>query len=187
MLRRILGSDLAENERRRWRIIRRDSLTDLPGLPIEANCDTGHAVMREPILNPGGPAGTHHDTVYDLGAGGLIIIGRVLLLATMLGLGLSACARVQMFTSGDLANAKAIADTSGDKTGSQCWAGLAPIAAPVPNPSDQGIATLAERDRVLHQAVGGPCGAIIAPALLNLIQRAPALLPLAGIAGVAIP
>lgn len=45
---RKLTSDMPEAERRRWSVIRLDSLLALPGIPISADEATGEALMQEP-------------------------------------------------------------------------------------------------------------------------------------------
>lgn len=85
---------------------------------------------------------------------------------------LAGCSQVQMFTAGDLANATALAIAGADAPGAACWNGLVPAAAASPDPADDGVAVLAERKRLLAQAVSGPCGAIIAPAILQAIGKA---------------
>jgi hypothetical protein len=93
------------------------------------------------------------------------------LIALTLACALGACTQVQRFTVGDLANAATLAGQS-DPTGAQCWAALELAAAATPKPSDDGLATLAERERLAQLAVAGACGAIIAPALLQDIGKA---------------
>jgi hypothetical protein len=96
-----------------------------------------------------------------------------LAVAGMLAMG--GCAQLQQFSAGDLANAVALAAAGKDSAGAACWAGLAPVVAVAASPSDQGLATLAERKRLLAAAVEGECGAVIAPALLeDLGKLAPA-------------
>jgi hypothetical protein len=102
----------------------------------------------------------------------LIIVGRALVLGVALAVGLSACAQLGKFTEGDLENAAALATAGGDTVGAQCWDGLAPAAASSPMPQTDGIAVIAERDRLLHAAISGPCGAVVAPALLKLLGKA---------------
>jgi hypothetical protein len=85
---------------------------------------------------------------------------------------ISGCAQVQQFTAGDLANAAALATSGKDSVGASCWAGLAPAAAASPQPSTDGFAVLAERKRLAQAAVGGSCGAVIAPALLQDVGKA---------------
>jgi hypothetical protein len=93
------------------------------------------------------------------------------LVALTLVAGLCACAQVQQFTQGDLANAAALA-TQSDPSGAACWTTLAGAAATTPTPSADGLATLAERKRLVQQAVTqGGCGEVIAPALLQDIGK----------------
>lgn len=158
-----LTADESERLKRCYKIVRRDTMQDLPGEIASADTDTGVCVLRQ-------TDGTAQD--YNLGAGGLIIVGRVLAFCAMLTLGLSACSQLGKFTEGDLGNAAALATAGGDTAGAQCWNGLAPAAAPSPMPQTDGIAVVAERDRLLHAAVSGPCGAVLAPALLKLLGKA---------------
>jgi hypothetical protein len=67
VLPRRLAHDLPEAERRRWRIVRLDSAETLPGLILNADCDTGACTLR-------GSDGELRD--YSLGPGGLAIIRR---------------------------------------------------------------------------------------------------------------
>jgi hypothetical protein len=63
---RRIAQDAPEAERRRWRIVRLDTLTQLPGLILSADADTGVATMK-------GKDNQVHD--YSLGPGGLVIVG----------------------------------------------------------------------------------------------------------------
>jgi hypothetical protein len=161
---RKLSGEHPESERRRWRVIRADTMQELPGEILSADADSGACVLKQ-------SNGEAKD--FSLGAGGLIIAGRaVLLLFAALTLNLTACSELGKFTEGDLSNASALANAGGDPGGAACWAGLAPAAAASPMPATDGIAVVAERDRLLHAAVQGPCGAVVAPALLSLLSKA---------------
>ncbi|HEY1298845.1 MAG TPA: hypothetical protein VGF07_00010 [Stellaceae bacterium] len=163
MLPNKLPADAPEKLKRCYKIVRRDTMQDLPGEIVSADVDAGVCVLRR----PNGEAAD-----FDLGARGIIIVGRALLLAVGLAAGLSACSQLGKFTAGDLGNAAALAMAGGDTAGAQCWNGLAPAAAPSPMPQTDGIAVLAERDRLLYAAISGPCGAVVAPALLRLLGKA---------------
>ncbi len=163
----MLPSKLAAHEpeglKRCYKIVRRDTMQDLPGDIVSADTDTGVCVLRQ-------ADGAAKD--FNLGARGLIIVGRALVFCVVLSLALSACSQFGKFTKGDLGNAAALAAAGGDTIGVQCWNGLAPAAAASPMPQTDGIAVVAERDRLLQTAISGPCGAVIAPALLNLLGKA---------------
>ena len=163
MLPRKLTGEDPEAERCRYRIVRTDTMQDMPGTILSADVDSGDCVLRQ----SDGSA-----KQFRFGAGGFVIIARTVVLAMALTLGLAACSQLGKFTEGDLANAAALATAGSDTAGAQCWNGLAPAAAPSPMPQTDGIAVVAERDRLLHAAVAGPCGAVIAPALLNLLGKA---------------
>jgi hypothetical protein len=62
---RRLGADDPESERTRWKIVRADTLADVPGLILEANVDTGSCLMR----NASGVSQKH-----DFGPEGLRIV-----------------------------------------------------------------------------------------------------------------
>jgi hypothetical protein len=68
MLPRKLAAELPEAERARWRIVRLDTVAELPGLILAADCDAGTATMKVPV------SGEAKD--YSFGPGGLAIIGR---------------------------------------------------------------------------------------------------------------
>jgi hypothetical protein len=94
-------------------------------------------------------------------------------LALTLILALAGCSGVRQFAAGDLANAGALAKGGNDPLAAACWVGLAAAAAPTPDPADDGAAVLAERKRLIVQAVGaGPCAAVVAPMLLQDIGKA---------------
>lgn len=181
MLPRILTSDMPESERRRWRIVPLDTHVDLPGFPAEANVETGHVVMLKPAapVEPGKPV-AYESTAFSFAPNSFAIVAaRMLVLVIGLSLALSACAfkqQVQMFTAGDIANAEAVAAAGGDKTGAACWAALEPAVAPAPNPNAEGLATGAERSRLLQATLGGPCGGVAAPVLLSTLKSVPGLL-----------
>jgi hypothetical protein len=158
-----LTAEAPERLKRCYKVVRRDTMQDLPGDIVSADADAGVCVLRQ-------NDGTAQD--YQLGARGLIIVGRALVLSVALAVGLSACSQLGKFTEGDLGNAAALASAGGDTVGAQCWNGLAPAAAPSPTPQADGIAVVAERDRLLHAAISGPCGAVVAPALLKLLGKA---------------
>ena len=87
--------------------------------------------------------------------------------------GLVGCsAQLQGFTAADLANASALATAGGDTASVACWNGLGMAAAPSPMPTQEGLATLAERKRLAMAAVYGPCAPILAPALLMALGKA---------------
>jgi hypothetical protein len=98
--------------------------------------------------------------------------GLLAALALAGGVAMGGCAQLQQFTAGDLANAAALAKSGGDAAAAQCWAAFGGAAAATANPADDGLATLAERKRLAQAAVAGPCGAVIAPALLEDIGKA---------------
>jgi hypothetical protein len=85
----------------------------------------------------------------------------------------SACTQLGKFVLGDLTNAAALANGGHDQIGAACWTALQAVAAPSPAPSSDGIAVVAERDRLLHGAIASDCGAVIAPVLLNKVVLIP--------------
>lgn len=180
MLLRILTSDMPESERRRWRIVRLDFGSPEPeGLISSANVDTGQVEMLKPLVSDPGQPQAYETRSWNFGPNGFAIVARTLALLVGLSLALSACAftqRVQMFTAGDIANAEAVAAAGGDKTGAACWAALEPAVAPAPNPNAEGLATGAERSRLLQATLGGPCGGVAAPVLLSALKSVPSLL-----------
>jgi hypothetical protein len=84
---------------------------------------------------------------------------------------LGGCAPLQQFTEGDLRNASALAAGGHDPIGAMCWKGFEVAAAKTPQPADDGLAVLAERKRLVEEVVAGPCGAVIAPALLRDVGK----------------
>lgn len=80
--------------------------------------------------------------------------------------------QLQGFTAADLSNAAALAKGGGDTASVACWAGLGTAAAPTPMPTQEGLATLAERKRLAMAAIYGPCAPILAPALLMALGKA---------------
>jgi hypothetical protein len=89
--------------------------------------------------------------------------------ALLLAAALCGCAQAQQFTAGDLTNAEHLAGAA-DPIGAGCWHALGAAAAPTSNPADDGFAVLAERKRLIEAAIGGPCGAVVAPLLLQAIH-----------------
>jgi hypothetical protein len=87
---------------------------------------------------------------------------------------LCGCAQIQQFTAGDLSNAAALAGSGPgggrDPVGAGCWDALGNAAAATPIPANDGVAVLAERKRLAEAAISGPCGAVIAPALLKVLH-----------------
>ena len=77
------------------------------------------------------------------------------------------CSGVQQFAAGDLANAAALAQKGNDQVGAMCWTGLEAAAAATPNPTADGLATLAERKRLTGEVIAGACGSVLAPVLLQ--------------------
>lgn len=94
MLPRILSSSDTEDDRRRWKIVRLDSGRDVPGLILEANADTGHAVTRTFFAaDPGQPV-AHEDKKHEFGPNGFAIVARMVAIAMLIAATLSACAGI---------------------------------------------------------------------------------------------
>lgn len=174
MLPRKITVDMAEADKRRYKIVRLDSGATVSGtFPWFADVESGAVTMRQVIPAHGDQPEKTEDVAHSFPPNnGFAIVARVAILALLGGfaLGLAGCAatqKVQMFAAGDLANAAAIAQASGDQSGAQCWSGLGPVAMATPNPQADGLATKAERLRVLRQELTGPCGGVLAQAILD--------------------
>jgi hypothetical protein len=79
---------------------------------------------------------------------------------------------LQMFVSGDIANAEVIAMSAGLVTYSTCLKTLEPVAMASPMPKNDGLLTVGARSLALQQAVYGPCGSVLAPILLKALGKA---------------
>lgn len=189
MLPRKIPTDMAEADKRRYKIVRLDSGATVSGtFPWFADVESGAVTMRQVIPAHGDQPEKTEDVSHSFPPNnGFAIVARIMLL-TLLGgfaLGLAACSQVQMFAAGDLANAAAIAQASGDQNGAQCWAGLGPVAMATPHPQADGLATKAERLRVLRQELTGPCGGVLAQAILDAQAAKSSILTL--VAPIALP
>lgn len=140
-------------ERARYKIVRSDTLRDVPGEILSADTLTGKCSMRE--VNG-------LTTEHSFGENGLRIVARILLIAALLCGGLTACAQVQ----GDLANAAALATAAGDTEGAACATALQAAVASTPMPADDGAFTLIERKRL---AKGALQSTACAPIVVELV------------------
>ena len=179
LLQKLTRSD-TEAERKRWKIVLRSSGRDVAGDIVAADCESGDYTVMEAA----------EEKTVSTYPQGIAIVARIAILALLGGfaLGLAGCAatqKVQMFAAGDLANAAAIAQASGDQNGAQCWSGLGPVAMATPNPQADGLATKAERLRVLRQELTGPCGGVLAQAILDAQAAKSSVLTL--VAPIALP
>jgi hypothetical protein len=111
---------------------------------------------------------------------------KVLILVGVLSLG--ACKNLtttdmglQVFVSGDIANAQAIAVAGGNMQYAACMQVLGPVAMASPDPANDGLLVLGAREANLVAAVNGPCGQVLAPLLLKALGKA------AGPFGLALP
>ena len=82
--------------------------------------------------------------------------------------GLSACSGVQKFTVGDLSNASAIATSNGDSSANVCWVALGGAIMASPEPANDGLAVLIERNRLVTGVANGPCASVILPIIMQL-------------------
>jgi hypothetical protein len=88
---------------------------------------------------------------------------------------------LQMFVSGDISNAQAIAMAGGNAQYAACMSALAPVAMASPTPANDGLLVVGARSANLQAAVNGACGPILAPLLLKKLGK------LAGPFGVGLP
>ncbi len=93
------------------------------------------------------------------------VSGLVLLLMS----GCSALDRdVQLFVSGDIKNAEAIARAANNTILVDCLVQLEPVAMASPAPTNDGLLVVAARAAVLQAAVSGACGPVLAPLMLRI-------------------
>jgi hypothetical protein len=71
----------------------------------------------------------------------------------------TAVGQLNAVTVADLNNALAKAQSAGDKSGQLCWQALQ--ALPSPQGATIGVATLLEDQRIVNQALAGPCSVLV--------------------------
>lgn len=176
----MLRTEVSGDEAKHYMAVRKDNFQTIGGELVSANEVTGEVVVKQKVGDE------IKDVTHLLGAGGIAIVARALILCAGLALGLSACAvatKLNMKLSGDIGNAQWLAQNGGDATGAMCLAALEPPFASAPDPTKDAVVATAERLRLLQMAVKKPeCAQVIAPMLLQLeAQALPA--PLGGILG----
>ncbi len=89
-------------------------------------------------------------------------------IATLLGACSAFDRDLQLFVSGDIKNAEAIARAANNTVLVDCLVQLEPVAMASPAPANDGLLVVAARAAVLQAAVSGACGAVLAPLMLRI-------------------
>lgn len=83
---------------------------------------------------------------------------------------------LNQLTTADLQAAAQKAGTA-DPAGAACWSQLASILSPTSTPNAEGVATAAERFRLLYQSASSNCSSLIAEFVLMQAGGLPSLVP----------